>query len=211
VFIQAARVRRADVSPVVGGPALPRVVSLGQRNSNGLGGVKSLDAVVIAGFNRGTGQDFPRIAVDAPKGKVVVVWNDASAHPLGDIWLRALPMNLDIAGPISKVNDDNSFALHFLPALSVRGDGSVAVSWYDRRISGVNSTRTDYFGETRTTPNSPAPDFRITTGATDWTNTSSLITPNFGDYTDNASTGTNTYYTWSDGRIGVPQPFVDHR
>ena len=211
VYIHAAQVRRGDVSPVVGGPTLPRVVSLGQRNSNGLGGVKSLDAVVIAGYNRGTGQDFPRIAVDAPKGKVVVVWNDASAHPLGDIWLRALPMNLDITGPISKVNDDNSFALHFLPALSVRGGGSVSISWYDRRITGTNSTRTDYFGETRTTPNSPAPDFRITTGATDWTNTSSLITPNFGDYTDNASTGTSTYYTWSDGRLGVPQPFVDHR
>ena len=47
-------------------------------------------------------------------------------------------------------------------------------------------------------------------GATDWTNTSSLITPNFGDYTDNTSVGTTTYYTWSDGRLGVPQPFVDH-
>jgi hypothetical protein len=54
-------------------------------------------------------------------------------------------------------------------------------------------------------------DFRITTGATDWANTSSLITPNFGDYTDNASAGTTTYYTWSDGRLGVPQPFADRR
>ena len=145
----------ADVSPVVGGPALPRVVSLGQRNSNGLGGVKSLDAVVIAGYNRGTGQDFPRIAVDAPKGKVVVVWNDASAHPLGDIWLRALPMNLDITGPISKVNDDNSFALHFLPALSVRGDGSVSISWYDRRIAGPTRpglTTSARPGQRRTAP-----------------------------------------------------------
>jgi hypothetical protein len=51
--------------------------------------------------NRGTGQDFPRIAVNAPLGKVLVVWNDASAHPLGDIWLRALPRNLTITGPIS--------------------------------------------------------------------------------------------------------------
>ena len=87
VFIHAARVRAGDVSPVVGGPAFPRVVTLGQRNSNGAGGVKSLDAVVIAGFNRGTGQDFPRIAVNGPMNKVIIVWNDASAHPLGDIWL----------------------------------------------------------------------------------------------------------------------------
>jgi hypothetical protein len=211
VYIHAARVRAGDVSPVVGGPGLPRVVSLGQRNSNGAGGVKSLDAVVIAGYNRGTGQDFPRIAVNPALDKVLVVWNDASAHPLGDIWLRALPRNLSVTGPISKVNDDNSYALHFLPAVSVRGDGSTSTSWYDRRIAGPNSATTDYFAEVRATPTTSAPDFRITSGSTDWTNTSSLITPNFGDYTDNASTGTTTYYTWSDGRIGVPQPFVDHR
>ena len=209
VFIHAARVRAGDVSPVVGGPAFPRVVTLGQRNSNGAGGVKSLDAVVIAGFNRGTGQDFPRIAVNGPMNKVIIVWNDASAHPLGDIWLRALPLSLSITGPISKVNDDNSFALHFLPAVSVRSDGAIATSWYDRRLNGSDSARTDYFGEVRSTTTANASDFRITTGNTDWTNTSSLIVPNFGDYTDNTSSGTTTYFTWSDGRIGVPQPFVD--
>jgi hypothetical protein len=211
VYIHAARIRPGDVSPVVGGPGLPRVISLGQRNSNGAGGVKSLDAVVIAGYNRGLGQDFPRIAVNPTLNAVLVVWNDASAHPLGDIWLRALPRNLSISGPISKVNDDNSYALHFLPAVSVRSDGSTSISWYDRRIAGPNSATTDYFGEIRARPTSSARDFRITTGSTDWTNTSSLITPNFGDYTDNASTGTTTYYTWSDGRLGIPQPFVDHR
>jgi len=211
VFIHAARVRAGDVFPIIGGPAFPRVVSLGQRNSNGAGGVKSLDAVVIAGYNRGIGQDFPRTAVDAPARKVVIVWNDASAHPLGDIWLRALPLDLSISGAINKVNDDNTFALHFLPALSIRRDGAIATSWYDRRLTGPDSARTDYFGERRSTPTGNTRDFRITTGTTDWTNTSSLIAPNFGDYTDNASTGTTTYYTWSDGRIGVPQPFIDSR
>jgi hypothetical protein len=209
VYIHAARVRAGDVSPVVGGPAFPRIVTLGQRNSNGAGGVKSLDAVVIAGYNRGIGQDFPRIAVNGPKSKVIVVWNDASAHPLGDIWMRALPLGLSISGGISKVNDDNSFALHFLPAVSVHRDGALATSWYDRRLTGPDSSRTDYFGEVRSTPAGNATDFRITTGSSDWANTSSFITPNFGDYTDNASSGTTTYFTWSDGRIGVPQPFVD--
>jgi hypothetical protein len=211
VYIHAALVRAGATAPAVGGPAAARVVSTGQRNSSPTGGVKSMDAVVIPGYSRGIGQDFPRIAVDAPKGKVVVVWNDASAHPLGDIWLRGLPLDLTITGPISKVNDDNSFALHFLPAVSVRADGSVATSWYDRRIGGPTSVDTEYFGEIRPSPTDSARDFRITTGATNWSNTGSLINPNFGDYTDNASSGTTTYFTWSDGRIGVPQPFVDHR
>jgi hypothetical protein len=140
-----------------------------------------------------------------------VVWNDASLHPLGDIWLRALPMDLALRGPIVMVNDDNSRALHFLPAVSVRRDGSTSVSWYDRRLSGPDSTRTDYFGDIRPRPSTQSPDFRITTGSTDWLGTSAIVTPNFGDYTDNASSGNRTYYTWSDGRLGVPQPFVASR
>ena len=94
--------------------------------------------------------------------------------------------------------------------MSVRSNGHICTSWYDRRRFGPDSAHTDYFGECRPSIGSNKADFQITTGATDWTNTSSLITPNFGDYTDNASAGTTTYYTWSDGRIGVPQPFTDH-
>jgi hypothetical protein len=209
VYIHAARVRPGQGRPAVGGPGDPRVVTKGQRNSGGAGGVKSMDLVEIAGYNRFFGQDFPRIAVDAPRHKVVVAWNDASAHPLGDIWLRALPMGLALNSRIHKVNDDRSSALHFLPALSVRADGSVATSWYDRRTAGPDSSRTSYFGEVRRSPRSNAHDFRISTGASDWTNTSAIIAPNFGDYTDNASSGSATYYTWTDGRTGIPQPFVD--
>ena len=208
VFVQTARVRAGAVKPVVGGPTQPRVVTLGQRNSEGHGGVKSLD-IPIPGYSGLQGQDFPRIAVDAPLGKVVIVWNDASAHPLGDIWMRALPRSLTIGGPIVKVNDDNSYALHFLPAVSIHADGAIATSWYDRRLGGANSARTDYFADTRPVPTGNARDARITTGSTDWANTSSDLFPNFGDYTDNASTGNTTYYAWTDGRIGVPQPFVD--
>ena len=101
--------------------------------------------------------------------------------------------------------------VHFLPAISIRSDGSIAISWYDRRRFGASSTKTDYFGEIRPSVGTQAADFRITTGATDWNGTSTLIIPNFGDYTDNGSSGMTTYFTWSDGRLGVPQPFVSKR
>jgi hypothetical protein len=211
VYIHAARVPAGASSPSVGGPASPVVVTKGQTNSSPQGGVKSLGAVVIAGYSRGIGNDFPRIAVDAPLGRVVVEWNDASLHPLGDIFLRGFSLGLGSPTPIRKVNDDNSFALHFLPAVSVRANGAIASSWYDRRLHGPDSSTTDYFSEVRATPTATGSDRRVTTGATDWVNTSSLIDPNFGDYTDNTSTGSTTYFTWSDGRIGVPQPFVDSR
>ena len=78
---------------------------------------------------------------------------------------------------IAQVNDDSDFALHFLPALSVRSNGHICTSWYDRRRFGPDSAHTDYFGECRPSIGSNGADFRITTGATDWTNTSSLIIP----------------------------------
>jgi hypothetical protein len=37
---------------------------------------------------------------------------------------------------------------------------------------------------------------------------SSDIIPNFGDYTDNFAVGSHDYVAWSDGRLGVPQPFM---
>jgi hypothetical protein len=211
VYIHVARVARTATTPSPGGRASPVVVTRGQRNATPAGGVKSLDAVVISGYTRGIGQDFPRIAVNAPRASVLVEWNDASLHPLGDIFLRSFNYSLRPTGGIAKVNDDNSYALHFLPAVSVRSDGSIVSSWYDRRRGGPDSPRTDYYGEVRSRADRPGRDFRITTGLTDWVGTGSLINPNFGDYTDNASSGRTSYFTWADGRLGVPQPFVDSR
>ena len=111
--------------------------------------------------------------------------------------------------PIARVNDDSDYTLHLLPAVSVQTDGTICSSWYDSRLGGPDSAVTDYFAECRAAPGMNGPDVRITTGSTNWTNTSTLIVPNFGDYTDNASSGNRTFYIWSDGRLGVPQPFVD--
>ena len=209
VYLHAALIPAGATAPSVGGNGAPLVFTSGQTGATSDGGVKSLSATQIVGYSRFIGNDFPRIAVNPSTGQVVFVWNDASRHPLGDIFLRTASFGLGTLGPIEQVNDDDSFALHFLPAVSVGSDGSIRTSWYDRRLSGADSAITDYFGEIRALAGTNALDFRITTGSTDWTNTGSLINPNFGDYTDNSTAGTTTYYTWSDGRVGVPQPFVD--
>jgi hypothetical protein len=197
-------------APVRGGKRNPVVITKGQVNATPVGGVRSLDGAFIAGYNRGTGNDFPRIAWNRAKNRVDVAWNDGSLHPLGDIWVRSYTPNLTTASVIGRANDGSDYALHFLPGLSVRSNGRICTSWYDRSRFGADSADTDYTGECRATPRSSGTDFLISTGSTNWTNTSSLITPNFGDYTDNASVGTTTYYTWSDGRLGIPQPFTDH-
>jgi hypothetical protein len=214
--IPYAFIKAALVPAHASGPTAQTTVSLGQVNSSPAGGVHSLDSVCIAGFNRCGAQfafpnDFPRIAYNGFTRRVIVVWNDASLHPLGDIWLRSLNPDLTTGGRgIVQLNDDSDYTLHFLPALSVQSTGAICTSWYDRRLWGPDSARTDYFGECRG-GGRLGTDFRITTGATDWANTSTLVIPNFGDYTDNTSVGTTTYYTWSDGRIGIPQPFADSR
>jgi hypothetical protein len=64
----------------------------------------------------------------------------------------------------------------------------------------------------------PANNTLVTTMPSNWDNVSSNITPNFGDYTDNYVIATpnapytdfTLYIAWSDGRIGVPQPFEAH-
>jgi hypothetical protein len=205
-YIRVARIPFGASAPVKEVTA-----SKNQVNSTPAGGLHSMDMQFIAGYNRGIGQDFPRIAWNQVKQKVDVVWNDASLHPLGDIFVKALVPDLsnNNNAAVYKVNDDDSYTLHFLPALTVTADGQVCTSWYDRRLSAPDSPLTDYFGECRIGTGRNTPDFRITTGQTDWTNTSSIIIPNFGDYTDAWADGNTVYYSWSDGRLGVPQPFVD--
>jgi hypothetical protein len=206
VYIYAAEVRGGVVT--AGGPGNPVVVTLGQANSTALGGVKSMDLEQIVGYNRFNGNDFPRIAWDSARNRVAIVWNDASHHPLGDIFMRAYSPGLTNPGAILRINSDTSGALHFMPAVCFLSDGSMVTSWYDRRNYGPSSSVTDYWGDIRPAPYAAANNFVITTVATDWNATGSIITPNFGDYTDNACTGTQAYFTWSDGRLGVPQPFV---
>ena len=74
-----------------------------------------------------------------------IEWNSGSLHPLGDIFLKALAPGLtnNASAPVVQVNDDSDYTLHFLPAVSVRSDGAICSSWYDRRLGGASSTLTD--------------------------------------------------------------------
>src|SRR6195952_4916349 len=94
VYLHAALVPARSAAPSIGAPSHPVVISAGQPHGNAAGGTKSMNTVPIAGYSRGPGQDFPRVAINSHTGSVVFVWNDASLHPLGDIWLRSAPYGL---------------------------------------------------------------------------------------------------------------------
>jgi len=185
--------------------------------------IVSTDTTLIAGYNRGTGNDFPRLAVSSVNGTVSMVWNDTRSNPLADVLLQSfdlVSLTPVQTAPVKLNNDSASGTLHFLPALrNTDAQGNLNVSWYDRRLS-PSSALTDVFaalGVNPRTTGTPKSNTRVTNVSSNWLVVSSDITPNFGDYTDNyigSASGkapTQIFAAWSDGRTNDPQPFCAHQ
>ena len=183
--------------------------------------VVSMDAAFIPGYNRFPMNDFPRVAVSGPAGTVSMVWNDARHHPLGDILLQSF--TLGSLAPVQRVPvvlNPAADTANFLPALRVaNGKGNLDVPWYSRTnansaVTGVTAV----IGVSPRTTATPGSHATITSATSDWNSVSSGHVPNFGDYTDNVLVTTGTapyvggtlYVAWSDGRLGLPQPFEAH-
>jgi hypothetical protein len=182
--------------------------------------IVSMDAAFIPGYNRFPMNDFPRIAVSNGAGTVSIVWNDSGRNPLGDVLLQSFNLgSLSLVQPVPvKLNNDVGSVSHFLPALrNASSTGLLNVSWYDRRLH-PNTAITDVYaavGIAPRTTTTPKSNTRVTDTSSDWNSVSSDIVPNFGDYTDNyvglpsgSATASTLFVTWSDGRLGDPQPFV---
>ena len=198
--------RRRRARPRSVAPGRGSLISTGQLHGHHLAARKSR-SVPIAGYSRGLGQGLPRVAIKQPQAQRGLCLERRQPPPLGDIWLRTAPYGLGRTPKgTARVNDDNSLC-PALPARSQRPQRRqhprvVGRPWTQRApIPPVPTT----FADCRPPAPSNRPRYpRITKVLTDWAGTSSLITPNFGDYTDNATDGTNTYFTWSDGRPGIP-------
>jgi hypothetical protein len=183
--------------------------------------VVSLDGASVPGYNRFPINDFPRVAVSRPAGTVSMVWNDTRYHPLGDIVLQSFALgSLALVQSTPVVLNPVADASNFLPALRVANStGGLDVSWYSRTnansaVTGVTAV----IGVSPRTAATPGSATTITTATSDWNSDSSNIVPNFGDYTDNVLVakgtapyvGSTLYVAWSDGRLGLPQPFEAH-
>ncbi len=178
--------------------------------------ITSLEAAFIPGYNRFPMNDFPRLAVSAQAGTVSMVWNDTRRHGTGDIFLQSFNLgSLTVvqSSPVRVNSRTDTGGWLFLPAVrNADGSGNLDVSFYSR--SSANTALTNVNASLRVNPrttSTPArADTQITTGSSDWNGVSSIIIPNFGDYTDNYFVGATLYVAWSDGRLGFPQPFEDH-
>ena len=178
--------------------------------------ITSLEAAFIPGYNRFPMNDFPRLAVSDPAGTVSMVWNDARQHATGDILLQSFnlgSLSLVQSSPVRINGHNDTGGWHFLPALRQSdSNGNLDISFYSR--SSANTALTNVFAALKVNPRATATptksEVQVTTGSSDWNAVSSIIIPNFGDYTDNYVLGSTLYVVWSDGRLGIPQPFEDH-
>lgn len=180
--------------------------------------VVSMVGVPIPGYNRFGSNDFPRLAVSGRYGVVSMVWNDTENNPLGNILLQSF--NLNSLRPVQAepvTLNTSSVGMHMFPAVrTANAAGLLDVMWYSRDSVPTTVTNVDgVLGLSPLATTSPSSNTRITDVPSDWNNTASVIAPNFGDYIDAALSTTGTapyvgstlYVAWSDGRLGVPQPF----
>lgn len=183
--------------------------------------VVSMEGVTVPGYNRFPVNDFPRLAVSDRYQTVSMVWNDARLHPFGDILLQTFHRGSLRAVQSRPVVLDRPHhaGLDFLPALrTATAAGRLDVSWYSR--ASVRTADTGVRAALDVSPLATATprNTMITNRLSDWDSNSSLIIPNFGDYTDDAIAvtgsppylGKTLYVAWSDGRLGIPQPFEAH-
>jgi hypothetical protein len=183
--------------------------------------VTSMEGVFVPGYNRFPANDFPRLAVSSKFGTVSMVWNDARFHPFGDILLQSFHASslMPVQAKPVRLDQPHNGGLSFLPALRTPSNsGRLDVTWYTRAsVTTASTNLAAAVGVSPVTTTTP-PNLRITNVASNWLVNSSLIVPNFGDYTDNAVAvtarapfvGSTLFIAWSDGRFSIPQPFEAH-
>jgi hypothetical protein len=97
--------------------------------------------------------------------------------------------------------------------------GLLDVSWFSRdSVTTSDTTVKAALGVRPQATRTPATNITITNVPPNWDHQTYDFIPDFGDYTDNALNATGSkpyagatlYIAWTDGRLGVPQPFEAH-
>ena len=118
-----------------------------------------------------------------------------------------------------RINQDAGYFDDWLPEVSVSGQGRAFVAWYDWRdapagrcggLSNVYLARSDDGGGSWTELKNTATNQSVTNVTSDWTNSSSFLAPNEGDYINLYANENGVYVTWADARNGDPDVFVSY-
>ncbi|TMQ69848.1 MAG: hypothetical protein E6K80_10435 [Candidatus Eisenbacteria bacterium] len=102
----------------------------------------------------------------------------------------------------ARVNDDPVGFDDFLAEVGVGGDGFPYAAWFDYRDETFGATSNQYVARSEDGGATWGPNQRLTSVATNWTNTGSNLAPNMGDYSALIGSGPWLHPTWADGRDG---------
>jgi hypothetical protein len=148
-------------------------------------------------------------------GNVYIAYFDGKA-PLPQTPLRAGEIHLSRStnngasyGPEVKVSDDNTQTSHVFPSVQVNKNGTVFVTWLDRRVDPIRNLLTDnWAGFSNNRGQSFGTNTRITDVSTDWIARADA-SPNFGDYNSSAVLNFDKFASiWSDARFPPPGPLT---
>ncbi|MHA2283885.1 MAG: sialidase family protein [Promethearchaeota archaeon] len=164
---------------------------------------------VPEGYNRDRVSDFPGIDIDRSEGPnsgtiYVAYQDDGGFLDVRDVMLvNSQDGGATWSAPVTLNDNANRWRSdEFWPWVSVcQDDGTVGVLWYSNQ-RGTTDVYLDI-----STDGSGGTDAKVTEVSTDWTATSSDITPNFGDYINLTCSQGVFHATWADGRNGDPDVF----
>jgi hypothetical protein len=110
-----------------------------------------------------------------------------------------------------RVNDDPGGFDNWLPEIAVSGQGEPHMIWYDwrdaapSRCGGVSQV---YMAQSQTAGASWSTLGAVTDAASDWTNSTSNLAPNQGDYLGFYVNALAAYAAWADVRNGDPDVYT---
>jgi hypothetical protein len=163
---------------------------------------------------------MPSLAVDRSTGphagRVYVTWFDHAAGN-GETMLSWSDDGATWSAPV-RVNDDAGAADQFMPSVSVGPDGTLDVSWIDRRDDPANHLFEAYYTYSLDGGQTFAPNMRVSHGASDESFSHHQNGAIFlGDYRDMGSLRGSATLVWVDTRnhkadvfiATVPRPSAD--
>lgn len=163
---------------------------------------------LIPGFDRGTHPLLPTAAVDLSggpfHGSIYVAYATACYSGNGDVVLRRSDDGGLSWTDALLINDDGSDGIQWYPSVSVDAVGNVNVFFYDRRENPGSAWTNLYFAQSADGGQSFT-NLRVTETASEWVSVGE--SPNYGDYINSVSYGTDALVAYADGRDGDPDTY----
>ncbi len=107
------------------------------------------------------------------------------------------------------VNNDPPLFDNAFPEVAVDAAGQVFVDWFDHRGDPLGIGTDVYYSRSSNGSVSFLPSIKVNDGPPiNWSNVSSNLTPNMGDYLALVADGCNVYANFADGRQGSPDSWL---